>query len=251
MAGIENSSVPEFRPAPQIPIAWLATASGSYLDTAGNMLIVPYSREQTRAPRRALVTRRIREPRLPERICFLSDSGSDPGRYSATFDKAFTNAVFSALGFTNIADLDLPTGFQYEDFMPDQRAAAFGFECEGKIKAVRSACTLSNLLPRVPAGAGGLISDFRFQSKDDIQGHAFEYRPTNWVARTEVPQLPGFTDYLAWEKGVKSIPKSVPGTASTARLSTKSTQLIFVALLFVSTLLIIFLWRITSKGQTK
>jgi len=213
------------------------------------MLLQPYSRELTRAPRHALVSRRIREPRLPERICFLSDSFTDPGRYSATSDKRFTNAVFSVLGFTNIADLDLPTGFRYEDFVPDQPTATVGFVCEGKIKAFRSACTLSNLLPRMPTGAGGQIKDFRFQSQDDVQGHPFVYRSTNWLTRTEVPRLTGFADYLTWEQGVKNIPKILPGAAPPSRLSPRSAQRVVIALLFLSTLLMIFLWRVTAKGK--
>jgi hypothetical protein len=157
--------------------------------------------------------------------------------------------VLRALSFTNLAGLDLPTEFAYAGFEPVGGRLAPIVECEGAVNAFRARCSLDSFLPKLPGGREAQIKDFRFQSPEHLQENAFAYRASRWLTPTEVRELSGFTNYLAWEQQAKQVPKLLKDATPTSRASSASTRVLTATFLVLSTMVMIFLWKVSFKRR--
>jgi hypothetical protein len=253
LADVHDGAVLQFTPAPQIAVVWLATASPCYLDDAGSELLPPYSRGLSPIPVHALVARLAGNPHLPEQICFLSDGYArtfgQAVKYPLPYGNGFTSAVFHAVSFTNTAALRLPTQFSYEAFERRGAALATIFTCQGTVAVVRSRCSLESFLPKMPPDREILVKDFRFQSPGHLQSHEFAYRSSTWLTPGQVRHLAGFTNYLAWEKEVKGIPRLSKGAGPAAAPPSRFPRSIAAACIVLSTLLMLLLLRLAPRNN--
>ena len=214
---VTPDEVPFFGVLPTIPVIWLALADSFYLDQNSESMCPPYSIDVLRPPQAISVVRRPQSPRLPETMSFMADGyfrgcGQPNQKWRAPYDQGFTNAIFTATGFTNIGGVELPSEFKFTVYQP---ARADGLEkkldqCfvyQGYITNISPVCSISNFVPEIPAGSIGHIYDLRFAYGKAIVPQAFQYQATNWLSETEVRQLPGFASY---EKSIPALSNFIP-----------------------------------------
>lgn len=243
---VTHEPVPLLAIEPHVPVIWLALASTCYLDRAGtSSLVAVYSASVARAPVAVKVMRKDEPPRLPEKIFFLSD-GYDrrvgqPRKWPPPYDKGFTNAIYEATAFTNIAGLNLPLHFTVRVLRPGPRGLETDIEYYGDVDNIRPTCALKEFGPIMPSGASAQISDFRFVSADALSKHPFRYRTDRWLGEAEVENLPGFGPYAARERELKTIPPVLAKPAP-SRPGPRWARICVVAFAAGTAVPLIFLW---------
>jgi hypothetical protein len=267
---VSRDTVPYSAAIPRAPIIWLAFASSCYLDAHPKKLLPPYSSAMVRAEISAQVVRCSGGARLPRSIVFMDD-GFDrtygkPKVRPAPYDKGFTNAIFTALGFTKVAATEVPREFSLVVFRPSSEARSAG-ELEvahvfrGIVTEIREGCTRTDFVPEIPLGIEGRISDTRLASRDAIVPQPFAYRASNWLSMEQVRQLPGFEAYSKAQPLVKDFVPILVTTNKMERAVKESASAVrfgFVAVIVgTSTLLAVFLlWfskikRVETNKQQK
>jgi RNA polymerase sigma factor (sigma-70 family) len=205
---ISFDSVPFFGPEPHIPVIWLALASSSYLNDAEDRLLPPYSTEAVRVKLPATVVRMNVLPRLPETVIYFDDgfdrSEGVPKQRRPPYDKGFTNAIYTINTFTNIGGYSLPLTFNLKVFVPAYLGSGTTLyeEFNGTINHVSAGCLRTNFIPDVVSE--GFIFDTRFVSADAVRKSQFPYKTNRWLSTKEVKELPGFSNYVAWERHTKN-----------------------------------------------
>lgn len=247
--------VPQHLLLPQIPVVWFATASSCFLDRSNVLIPPPYSTDLMRLPVKADITREVPLPRLVRTAIFHSE-GYDPKspnrtKYPAPFDAGFTNAVYSALEFTNVGGLLLPLDFTLQVYRPSPKGLEIDFLYRASITEARLGCSLSELKPGIPGEKEGLIKDLRFVSAGAKSEQPFQYHSRQWLTEEQVRTLEGFSNYVAWEKFAGTVPSVLTEKRSAISFSnqgTKRVRFVVVLLILAMILVPILVWRyIQSK----
>ena len=260
---IAPDGVPFFGPIPTIPVIWLALADSCYLDQNPIRMPPPYSAAVLRTPLAIHLVRRQQSPRLPDMIVFMNDGydrrdGQTNENWPPPFDHGFTNAIYSASGFTNIGGIELPREFNLEVLRPAGSSATGKklvpeFLYRGYITNMSRINPVSDFVPKPPDGCEGDISDSRFAITSALVPHPFDYRASNWLSEQAVRNLPGFSSY---EKSQPFFSNFIPvlvvhGSVASANAATPRARAAVIGMLaMVSLTALILIWITKSKNKT-
>ncbi len=246
LGAVDPEQVPTSPLMPHLGVAWFATASSCYLNSAAGTLLPPHSATPVHVREQVIIRRNEVEPQLPRYVAFLSDGydhrfDGTAAKFPPPFDKGFTNAIFEVLRFTNVAGLELPAAFSLRSFQPGPSGLESLFECAGEVEQVRAECSLRSFLPEIPAGREGQVRDFRFVSANARSAHDFQYGAARWLSQEEVRAMPAFAEYAKWEAKVSQIPKVAQATGSPSVPQSSRARTLTFCLLAGSVPLLIFL----------
>jgi hypothetical protein len=213
----------QFSPIPYLMVndgmlpVWFAYASQPYLDTARPGWLSPIVEPgDSGAPDEALVrmgyeqkaqlTRRAAPPGVPERAVFFNDGSVRNMRglaaRRAPFNQGFTNAIFQALAFTNLAGMEIPTHFTVSNFLPKADGTNANdvlciYEWDVHLTNLLSTISVTRFKPESPKGVD-FIQDYRF-SAGNLYIPMVRYYLTNsdWPATRQVKLLPAYQEEAA------------------------------------------------------
>ena len=207
---IGPQEVPHFPFAPQAGAIWLAYASGRYFDAAPSSRLQPaatlfvlYGRNvqpNSFALQPTLWSRRERHPGVPESAVYFDDGiaglrGGVPVKWPPPLDAGFTNAVYSALDFTNVDGLSLPMRATLDTFSPQ-----LGDPGPRVVQRCRYEIVTTNLTteflhagsfkPELPGKT--YMNDMRFSTPGNDLHVNYYVSDGQWLTDTEVKQLPEY-----------------------------------------------------------
>ena len=207
---IGPQEVPHFPFAPHAGAIWLAYASGRYFDTSTSSrlqpaatLLVLYGRNvqpNSFALQRTLWSRWERRPGIPASAVYFDDGiaglrAGAPVRWPPPLDAGFTNAVYSALDFTNVGGLALPMRATLNTFSPQlgEPRPRVVRRCSYKIVATNLTTAFlhaGSFKPELPGKT--YMNDMRFSTPGDNLQVNYYVSDAQWLGDAEVKQLPEF-----------------------------------------------------------
>ena len=207
---IGPQEVPHFPLAPQAGAIWLAYASGRYFDAATSsrlqpaaILLVLYGRNvqpNSFALQQTLWSRRERRPGIPTSAVYFDDGiaglrGKAPVKWPPPLDAGFTNAVYSALDFTNVDGLSLPMRAMLDTFAPElgDPGPRVVRRCSYEIVATNLTTEFlhaGSFKPELPGKT--YMNDMRFSTPGNDLLVNYYVSDGKWLGDAEVKQLPEF-----------------------------------------------------------
>jgi RNA polymerase sigma factor (sigma-70 family) len=211
-ADVQYSPIPYLYGNDGMVPVWFAYASQCYLDKARPGYLSPlFEPGDSSAPDVALVrmgyeqkaqlTRRAAPPGLPERAVFSNDGGGRKIRGlaagAAPVNQTFTNCIFQALAFTNLAGTDIPAHFTISYFREKTGGASASeiycyYEWDVHLTNLSSNISLTRFKPESPQGIDS-VQDYRFCG-DDLYIPMIWYYLTNadWLTPLQARNLPDY-----------------------------------------------------------
>jgi len=248
-ANVQYSPIPNMLGENSMLPVWFAYASQCYLDNSHPGYLPPFSDADlagddlplTGREQRAQLTRRTAPPGLPERAVLFND-GLFPGALgiprASPHNQEFTNVIFEALGFTNLAGVDIPTRCTLRHYMAETGAKntndiSCDYESYIYLTNLSSTISVTRFRPEFPNGVVH-VRDRRFNGPrsflrlivklmetkvnpaimERLFGDEARYVPnlyyfttqSNWLTTREVRQLPEYKTAAAQAPRLAALP---------------------------------------------
>ena len=208
---IGPQEVPHFPFASQAGAIWLAYASSRYFDAATSSSrlqpaasqLVLYGRNvqpNSFALQQAFWSRRPEPPGALVSAVYLDDGiaglrGGQPVKWPAPLDAGFTNAIYTALEYTNVGAYSLPTRASLTTFSPQPGDAGLRVVRRFTYDIVTTNLTTSFLhtgdfRPQLPGKT--YLNDMRFSTPGNDLHVNYYLDDGRWLSDNEVKALPEF-----------------------------------------------------------
>lgn len=246
---VTTEEVPLSASVPNMSVIWMALADGCYFKNEKAMMPAPYSTYLPTPELSFKVRTRTDAVGLPERIVYLKTAsdpvkGGPPNQRPGDVD--WTNAIFAATGFRNIAGMEIPSEFSLSVYGKHPKSGVTNVflevEYRGYVTNLSPTCSLTEFIPQVPPGAFGRVTDFRFVHLDATYRQPFAYSTSNWLTSDEVKKLRGYAEYSVASRGVSGLNPAPLSAASTeVRTTAISIRRVIILLMVLGTLTLVFL----------
>jgi RNA polymerase sigma factor (sigma-70 family) len=255
---IGPQEVPHFPFAHQAGAIWLAYASGRYFDAAASSRVQPAAsllvlfgrnvQPNSFALQQAFWSRRPERPGALASAAYLDDGiaglrGGVPVKWPAPLDVGFTNAVYTALEFTNVGGLALPTRATLDTFSPQlgDPGPRVVRRCSYEIVATNLTTQFlhtGDFQPRLPGRT--FVNDMRFSTSDNSLHVNYYVNDGRWLKDGEVKQLPEFA-VAAGQASQKRIASNRPSGRA-------SRPVVWVVFGLLAVLPVVFFYRQKRRG---